>query len=77
MLVPKGMDNIKKRIEEMKKPEFLKKALIDKICEKVPEAAAYKNKFKIDKLANGKFEIKAEGLLPELHNKITKAMSTK
>jgi len=69
-----GLDKIQKKLEEMKSPEFIQKSMVDHICKKVPEANAYKNKFKIKRSSNGKLELKAEGLPPALHEKITKAL---
>lgn len=70
-----GLDKVKQRLEEMKKPEFLQQKMIEHICTKVPEAKAEVHKFKFTQLPNGNLELKAEGISPELYSKITKAFA--
>jgi hypothetical protein len=69
-----GLDALKKKLGDMKKPEFIQQQMIEAICKEVPDAKAYKNKFKIKRLPNGKLELQAEGLPIALHEKITKAI---
>jgi hypothetical protein len=68
-----GLDNAKKQLEKLNTTEFLGKALVDKICEKVPEAEAERHKFKFDRLPNGNITVSADGISPELYAKIMRA----
>jgi hypothetical protein len=70
-----GLDKVKQRLEEMKKPEFLQQKMIEHICAKVPEAQSEVHKFKFTTLPNGNLELKAEGISPDLYSKITKAFA--
>jgi hypothetical protein len=70
-----GLDKVKQRLEEMKKPEFLQHKMIEHICAKIPEAKSEVHKFKFTTLPNGNLKLKAQGISPELYSKITKAFA--
>jgi hypothetical protein len=68
-----GFDKIKKQLDYMATPEFAANKMIEIICERVPEAKTEKDNFKFSKSADGKIELKHDGLSPELYSKIMKA----
>jgi hypothetical protein len=69
-----GIDQLKKKLDDMKKPEFIQKRVLDQICEKVPEARSERHKMRFIK--NGaNYDLDPTSISEELYAKIVKSFS--
>jgi hypothetical protein len=70
----KGLDKVKQQLEYLQSQKGKEELLTNRICELVPEAKTIKHKFKFEHNGSNVY-VKIDGLSPELHAKITKALS--
>lgn len=70
----KGFNELQKKLEHLASPKGMEELLTERICKSIPEANAVKHKFKF-KHEGSKIHLSIDGISPELHAKITKALS--
>jgi hypothetical protein len=70
----KGFDELQRKLEHLSSQKGMEELLTNRICELVPEANAVKHKFQF-KHNGSNISLKIDGLSPELHAKITNALS--